>query len=113
MVHLDKVNVQHHSSQGDEYRTGQNSCVLCKEEDGVSDQPYAAGVHDDIPDGHFGGADRELLAEAGVILTVQGNTFTLYIREGFVLHRSRVRYDEKGIKQMGEYRAKPQINSQP
>lgn len=86
MVHLHKVDVKHHPDEGDEDGAGQNSCVLCDEEHCVRHQPHGAGVHHHLADGHFGGADSELPAEAGVTLTVQRYSFTADVRERFVLH---------------------------
>lgn len=87
VVYLHKVDVKHHANQGDEYGTGQNSCVLCEEEHGVCQKPNRAGEHQHLTDGHFGDADSELPAQAGVTLTVQRNGFAINISEGFVLHR--------------------------
>lgn len=47
------------------------ACYLCEEEHGVCYKPNRAGVHHHLTDGHFGGADSELSAEAGVTLTIQ------------------------------------------
>lgn len=86
VVDLHKVDVKHHANQGDEYSTGENGCVLCEEEHRVCKQPDTAGVHQHLTDGHFGDADSELPAEAGVTLTVQRDGFTTDISEGFLFH---------------------------
>lgn len=92
MVHLHKVDVKHHADQGDEYSAGQNSSVLCEEEHGVCEKPHRAGVRHHFAYGHFGGADSELPAKAGVTLTVQRYGFATDVGEGFVLHHTRTQY---------------------
>lgn len=89
VVHLYKVDVKHHANQGDEDSTGQDSCVLCEEEHDVRQQPNTAGVRHHFADRHFGGADSELPAKAGVTLTVQGYGFAVDVSEGFVFHHER------------------------
>lgn len=89
VVHLHKVDVKHHADQGDENGTGQDSGVLREEEHCVRYEPHAAGVHHHLADGHFGGADDELPAEAGVALTVQRYGFPINVREGVVSHDAR------------------------
>lgn len=62
---------------------------LCEEEHGVCQEPNTAGVHHHFADGHFGGADSELPAQAGVTLTVQRYGFAINVSEGFILHYER------------------------
>lgn len=96
MVHLHKVNVQHHPQEGDENSTGQNGSVLCEEEHDVSQQPHAAGVNHHLPDGDFRRAHRELAAEAGVLLAVQRDFFTTDVDVFLVLHCMCTKNDVKG-----------------
>lgn len=96
VIHLHKVNVQHHAQEGDENSPGQNSRVLCEEEHRVSQQPHAAGVHHHLTDGDFRGAHSELAAEAGVLLAVQRDGFTTDVCVFFVLHCVRSKNDVKG-----------------
>lgn len=62
---------------------------LCEAENRVCQKPNTAGVHQHLPDGHFGDADCELPAEAGVTLAVQRYGFAIDVGEGFVLHHER------------------------
>lgn len=89
MVHLHKVYVKHHANQSDEYSAGQNSCVLCEEENGVSQKPNTAGVHQHFAYGHFRGADCELSAKFGVTLAVQRYGFATDVKERFIFHHER------------------------
>lgn len=63
MVDLHKVNVKHHSNQGNDYGAGQYCSVVGEEEHGVGEQPHEAGVHHHLTDGHLRGAHCELCAE--------------------------------------------------
>lgn len=69
---------------------------LREEEHDVRHQPHAAGVHHHLTDGHLGGADRELPAQARVTLAVQGYGFAADVGEGLVLHHERGRNRERG-----------------
>lgn len=89
MVYLHKVDVKHHSHQGDENSTRQNSCVLREEKHRVGDEPHRAGVHHHLTDGHFRRANSELSAKTGVILTGQRYGFAIDVSEGFIFHRKR------------------------
>lgn len=66
VVHLHKVDVKHHTDEGEEYSAGENRCVLREEEHSISQQPHGASVHHHLTDGHLGGTNSELPAKAGV-----------------------------------------------
>lgn len=63
VVYLHKVNVKHHSNQGNDYGAGQYCSVIGEEEHGVGKNPHEAGAHHHLTDGDFRGANSELRAE--------------------------------------------------